>query len=151
MWVVNVFMYTIHSQTDTVGHRVSPLLFASFPHLLWRFRSSQLFCVHYTEILQARLSLPEAQGSRFVWTRSSLLLSAGQAKRSRGQLTRCVSGSSRLLIRSNVNLNRCKNLSFHRRTTLCHVSQTDVLANQVQCSSSFSQSQFGARQHTGNL
>jgi hypothetical protein len=39
----NVFSYTIHAQTD-----FALALSIFFPLLLWRFPSSQLFCVHYT-------------------------------------------------------------------------------------------------------
>jgi hypothetical protein len=44
------FSYTIHAQTDSWPSR-SPLLFPYFFFLLlWRFPSSQLFCVHYTDV-----------------------------------------------------------------------------------------------------
>jgi hypothetical protein len=42
LWVVNVFSYTIHAQTDCWPFAISIF----FLLLLWRFLSSQLFCVH---------------------------------------------------------------------------------------------------------
>jgi hypothetical protein len=50
LWVVNVFSYTIlvHAQTDCWPSRSPLALSIVFPLLLWRFPSSQLFCVHYT-------------------------------------------------------------------------------------------------------
>jgi hypothetical protein len=48
LWAVNVFSYTIHAQTDCWPSRFPLALPIFFPLLLWRFPSSQLFCVHYT-------------------------------------------------------------------------------------------------------
>jgi hypothetical protein len=48
-WAVNVFSYTTHAQTDSWPSRSPPCPFHLFPLLLWRFPSSQLFCVHYTD------------------------------------------------------------------------------------------------------
>jgi hypothetical protein len=48
MWAVNVFSYTIHAQTDSLPSCFPLALSIFFPLLLWRFRSSQIFCVHYT-------------------------------------------------------------------------------------------------------
>jgi hypothetical protein len=48
LWVVNVFSYTIHAQTDCWQSRSPLALSILFPLLLWRFLSSQLFCDHYT-------------------------------------------------------------------------------------------------------
>jgi hypothetical protein len=49
LWAVNVFSYTIHVQTDCWASRSPLALSIFFPLLLWRFLSSQLFCVRYTE------------------------------------------------------------------------------------------------------
>jgi hypothetical protein len=50
LWVVNVFSYTIHAQTDS-SLSCFPLALSIFvPLLLWRLLSSQLFCVHYTGV-----------------------------------------------------------------------------------------------------
>jgi hypothetical protein len=48
LWAVNVFSYTIHAQTDCwqSPFPLAPSIF--LPLLLWRFPSSQLFCVHFT-------------------------------------------------------------------------------------------------------
>jgi hypothetical protein len=48
LWVVNVFSYTIHAQTDCCQSRSPLTLSIFFPLLLWRCLSSHLFCVHYT-------------------------------------------------------------------------------------------------------
>jgi hypothetical protein len=55
LWAVNVFSYTIHAQTDCWQSRFPLTLSIFFPLLLWRFLSSQLFCVHYTVLLISTL------------------------------------------------------------------------------------------------
>jgi hypothetical protein len=52
LWVVNVFSYTIHAQTDCWPWRSPLALSIFFPLLLWRFLSSQLFCVSYKHRLE---------------------------------------------------------------------------------------------------
>jgi hypothetical protein len=47
LWVVNVFSYTIHAQTHCWKSRSPLALSIFFSLLLWRFLSSQLFCVYY--------------------------------------------------------------------------------------------------------
>jgi hypothetical protein len=55
LWAVNVFSYTIHAQTDCwPSPPLAPSIF--LPLLLWRFLSSQLFCVHYIAIVPIRRS-----------------------------------------------------------------------------------------------
>jgi hypothetical protein len=48
LWAVNVFSYAIHAQTDCWTSCCPLALSIFFLLLLWRFLSSQLFCVHYT-------------------------------------------------------------------------------------------------------
>jgi hypothetical protein len=55
LWVVNVFSYTIHAQTGCWPTRSPLTLSIFFPLLLWRFLSSQLFCVHYTKLNKANI------------------------------------------------------------------------------------------------
>jgi hypothetical protein len=49
LWVVNILSYTIHAQTDSSPSCFPLALSIFFPLLLWRFPSSQLFCVHLTD------------------------------------------------------------------------------------------------------
>jgi hypothetical protein len=54
-----MFSVILYMLRQTVGHRAPLLLFPSFfPLLLWRFLSSQLFCVHYTSVSYSQVWFP---------------------------------------------------------------------------------------------